>query len=82
MSWDRWGRRLVLGGLAIVTGAFARNVYDAKVRELGRTFRAGERTARGGEFACLACGVRSRLVAGATVPACSACGHGDSTKTG
>ncbi len=82
MSWDRWGRRLVLGGLAIVTGAFARNVYDAKVRELGRTFRAGELTTRGGEFACRACGTRFRLAGGATVPACPSCGNSDSIKTG
>jgi hypothetical protein len=82
MSWDRWGRRLVLGGLAIVTGTFARNVYDARVRELGRTFREGEPTARGGEFACRACGVRFGLAGGTVFPACPSCGHSFSTKTG
>jgi hypothetical protein len=82
MSWDRWGKRLLLGGLAIVTGAFARNVYDVKVRELGRTFRAGELTARGGDFACIACGARFRLAGGAPVPACPSCRHLDSMKTG
>lgn len=82
MSWDRWSRRLLVGGLAIVTGAFARNVYDAKVRELGRPFRAGQRTARGGEFACRRCSARFRLGAGETVPSCPSCGHSDSNKTG
>ncbi len=82
MSWERWGKRLVLGGLALVTGTFARSVYDAKVREIGRTYRTGERAARGGEFACRGCGVRVVLAAGDVVPTCSSCGSSLSIKTG
>jgi hypothetical protein len=81
-DWGRWVPRLLLAGAAIVTGAFARRTYDAKVRQIGRAFQAGERTLRGGVFACEACGARFTLAAGDAVDPCRACGHPRSTKMG
>lgn len=78
----RWGGRLILAGLAILTGAFARRTYDVKVRQVGRRFEAGEHTLRGGAFACDGCGARFSLVAGDTLPACPECGGSYSTKIG
>jgi hypothetical protein len=82
MSWDRWGRRLLVAGLAIVTGTFARRVYDAKVRDIGRPYAAGQRTTRGGRFTCGACGAGFRVAAGEIVPACPACANPRAFKTG
>lgn len=82
MDWERWGRRLLVGGLAIVTGAFARVAYDAKVLQIGRGFQKGARTERGGHFACAACGAGVTLRAGDAVPGCPACGRSQFTKIG
>jgi DNA-directed RNA polymerase subunit RPC12/RpoP len=76
----RGGRGLILGGLAILTGAFARKAYDLKVRQIGRGFDAGERSLRRGTFRCDACGGGVSLSAGETVPACPDCGHSQFTK--
>lgn len=75
MSWGTWGRRLLLAGLAVVTGAYATRTYDRKVRQVGHTFRAGERTVRRGLFACDRCTARVSLEAGADVPECPSCGE-------
>ena len=78
----RGGRGLLLGALAILTGAFARKAYDRKVRQIGRGFAAGERSLRRGTFICGRCGARFSLSAGEAVPACRNCGHSHFTKTG
>ena len=76
------GGRLLLAAAAIVTGAFAKRAYDAKVRELGRGFAAGQATRRRGVFACQRCRARFPLEAGEGVPPCPACDHPRATKVG